>query len=136
MMKRMVDSRSIPVLAVLLLLLPPSSDACAKTCGCKEWPPKDPSDEDKVGGVQPCKNLNRIPTMFCPRDFPSLLTLLLTLLLPPFQCAPQNALCGYCSNAVHSTFWNGGSAGHCDQYQEGASKVVCISGAAGGEKRV
>ena len=71
MMKRMVDPRSIPVLAVLLLLIPPS-DACAKTCGCKEWPPKDPSDEDKVGGVQPCKNLNRIPTMFCPRDFPSL----------------------------------------------------------------
>ena len=60
----------------------------------------------------------------------SLLLTLLTLLLPPFQCAPQNALCGYCSNAVHSTFWNGGSAGHCDQYQEGASKVVGISGAA------
>eukprot|EP00947_MAST-08B_sp_MAST-8B-sp1_P002183 g2183.t1 len=25
--------------------------------------------------------------------------------------------------AVHNTFWNGGPAGHCDQYQEGASKV-------------
>ena len=127
----MVDPRfSILVLAILLLLLLlPSSDACAKTCGCKEWPPKDPSDEDKVGGF------NRIPAMFIRARFPVSAPLTRTHCCPLFQCAPQNALCGYCSNAVHSTFWSGGSAGHCDQYQEGASKVVGHFGG-GCEKRV
>ena len=84
----MVDPRfSILVLAILLLLLLlPSSDACAKTCGCKEWPPKDPSDEDKVGGF------NRIPAMFIRARFPVSAPLTRTLLLPAFPVRASERL--------------------------------------------